>query len=139
MINKECQVDEALFALFADIDITPGFDAAVLARLHDDSRSGFAERADSARQRERERYRIAQSELEKLLRSSLRILALDGLGIGYLLAISAVAVWRHGDSRIIAIISDYYPYIAVLLGILIALIPLVGAKDPGVSVSGDVA
>jgi hypothetical protein len=135
MIDKERQLDEALYALFADMDITAGFDAGVLVRLRADSQSEFAVRVNSARQRERERYRIARSELQNLFRSSLRMLALDGLGIAYLLVVSAVAVWRHWDSQFIETISDYYPYIAALLGILIAVVPLVGARNRGISVS----
>jgi hypothetical protein len=135
MIDKERQLDEALHALFADVDVTPGFDAAAWVRLRANSQSEFAERANSARQRERERYRIARSELQKLFRSSLRMLALDGVGIASLFVASAVAVWRHWDSQIIEIISDYYPYIAALLAILVAAVPLVVARHRGVSVS----
>ncbi len=135
MIDKERHLDDALFALFADVNITSEFDAGVLVRLRADSQSEFTERANRARQREREHYRIARSELQKLFRSSLRMLALDGLGIAYLLVVGAVAVWRHWDSQIIGMISDYYPYISALLGILVAVVPLVAARDRRASVS----
>lgn len=126
MNNRENGLDEALDALFRDLDITPGFNVNVLARLHTGRQLDFIEQANRSRQLERARYSLALREAETLRRAKLRLLTLDGIGIACLLIIITVAAGRNFEFRVDEIISAYYPYVAVLLGILIAAVPLIG-------------
>jgi hypothetical protein len=51
-------------------------------------------------------------------------LAIDGFGIACLFVVIAIKTLRSVE--VAEIIGDYYPYVAVLVGILIAAIPVVG-------------
>jgi hypothetical protein len=126
MIDKEYQLDAALRALFRDIDSSPGFDASVMSQLQGNFHSQFGEQADRARQLERDRYRIALLEDRNTHRAKLRLLTFDGFGIACLVAVVEAAVWRHWDFHVAESVSDYYPYIAAVLGVLIAAVPVVG-------------
>ena len=56
----------------------------------------------------------------------LRLLTLDTLGIGLLLVVAVVTAWPHLSRDVIDISRQYGPYITMLLGLLIAAVPVLG-------------
>jgi hypothetical protein len=56
----------------------------------------------------------------------LRLLTLDTLGIALLLVVAVVTAGPRLSRDVMDISSQYGPYIAMLLGILIAAVPLAG-------------
>jgi hypothetical protein len=56
----------------------------------------------------------------------LRLLTLDTLGIGLLLVVAFVAAWPHLNLQVMDGLRHYGPYIATLLSVLFAAVPLVG-------------
>jgi hypothetical protein len=96
-----------------------------MARLRAESRKEVSERA-VREQQERARYRKAVWELQSWRRSMLRLLTLDTLGIGLLLVVAIVTAWPHLGRDVMAISRQYGPYITMLLGIVIAAVPLLG-------------
>ena len=79
-----------------------------------------------ARQQERARYRSAVSELQSWRRSMLRLLTLDTLGVALLLVVAVATAWPHVSQDVSAISRHYGAYIAMLVAILVAAVPLVG-------------
>ena len=53
-------------------------------------------------------------------------LTLDTLGIALLLVVVVVSAWPHIGRDVMSVSHQYGPYIAMLLGSLIAAIPLLG-------------
>ena len=125
MSTPDSELDRHLQALFAGLDTGADFDARLMARLRAESQKEANERAARAQQ-ERARYRRSIAELQSWRRSMLRLLTLDTLGIGLLLVIAVVAAWPHLSRNVTDISRQYGPYIAMLLGILIAAVPLLG-------------
>jgi hypothetical protein len=96
-----------------------------MARLRAESQTDATERAMRARQQERARYRRAVLELQSWRRAMLRVLTLDTLGIA-LLVVAVVTAWPHFSRNVVETSHQYGPYIVMLLGILIAAVPLLG-------------
>jgi len=126
MSRPDSQLDQQLQALFGGLDTGLDFDARLMARLRAESQTDATERAMRARQQERARYRSAVLELQSWRRSMLRLLTLDTLGIALLLVVAVVTAWSHLSRDVMDISRQYGPYIVMLLGILIAAVPLVG-------------
>jgi hypothetical protein len=126
MSTRESQLDKHLEALFGGLDTAADFDARLMARLRAESQTDAGERAIRARQQERERYRKALLALQSWRRSALRLLTLDTLGIAFLLVVTVVTAWPHLNQDVLDISRQYGPYLATLLGVLIAAVPLVG-------------
>ena len=125
MSTPDSELDRHLQALFAGLDTGADFDARLMARLRAESQKEANERAVRAQQ-ERARYRRSVSELQSWRRSMLRLLTLDTLGIGLLLVIAVVAAWPHLSRNVTDISRQYGLYIAMLLGIVIAAVPVLG-------------
>jgi hypothetical protein len=125
MSTPDSELDRHLQALFAGLDTGADFDARLMARLRAESQKEANERAARAQQ-ERARYRRSIAELQSWRRSMLRLLTLDTLGIGLLLVIAVVAAWPHLSRNVTDISRQYGPYIAMLLGIVIAAVPVLG-------------
>jgi hypothetical protein len=64
--------------------------------------------------------------LQSWRQSMLRLLTLDTLGITLLLVVAVVAPWPHLNRDVLNISLQYGPYIATLLGVLLAAVPVVG-------------
>ena len=125
MSTPDSELDRHLQALFRGLDTRADFDARFMARLRAESQTDTTERAARVRQ-ERARYRRAVLELQSSRRSMLRLLTLDTLGIALLLVAAVVTAGPRLSRDVMDISSQYGPYIAMLLGILIAAVPLVG-------------
>lgn len=125
MSTRESQLDKHLEALFGGLDTAADFDARLMARLRAESQTDAGERAIRARQQERERYRKALLALQSWRHSVLRLLTLDTLGIAFLLVVAVVTAWPRLND-VLDISRQYGPYLATLLGVLIAAAPLVG-------------
>ena len=125
MNTPDSELDKHLHALFGGLDTRADFEARLMARLRAESQTDAAARATRARQ-ERARYRRAVSELQGWRRSMLRLLTLDTLGIGLLLVVAVVAAWPHVSGNVTDLSRQYGPYIAMLLGIVIAAVPVLG-------------
>jgi len=126
MSTRDSQLNKHLDALFGGLDTAADFDARLMARLRAESQTDAAGRAIRARQRERARYRKALSELQSWRRSMLQLLTLDTLGIAVLLGVAVVMAWPHLNGDVLDTSRQYGPYLATLLGVLIAAVPLVG-------------
>ena len=126
MSTPDSELDKRLRALFGGLDTGADFDARLMARLRAESQINATERAMRARQQERARYRRALLELQSWRRSMLRLLTLDTLGIALLLVVAVVTAWPHLSRDVMDISRQYGPYIATLLGVLIAAVPLLG-------------
>jgi hypothetical protein len=127
MSTPDSELDRRLQALFGRLDTEADFDTRLLARLRAQSQ-GDAERAVRARQLERERYHKALLELQSWRRSILRLLTLDTLGIIFLLVVAAVTAGPHLFRDVLDISRHYASYIATLLVILLAAVPVVGMR-----------
>lgn len=126
MSTPDSELDRRLQALFGGLDTGADFDTRLMARLRAQSQGDAAERAVRARQLERERYNKALLELQSWRRSILRLLTLDTLGIIFLLVVAVVTAGPHLIQGVLDISLHYGPYIATLLGILLAAVPVVG-------------
>ena len=126
MSTPDKELDRHLLALFGGLDTGPGFDARLMARLRAESQTDATERAMRARQQERARYRRAVLELQSWRRAMLRLLTLDTLGIALLLVVAVGAAGPHLSRDVLDTSRHYSPYIVMLLGILIAAVPLLG-------------
>jgi hypothetical protein len=127
MSTRESRLDKHLEALFGGLDTAADFDARLMARLRAESQTDAGERAIRARQQERERYRKALLALQSWRRSVLRLLTLDTLGIAFLLVVAVVTAWPRLND-VLDISRQYGPYLATLLGVLIAVVPLMGMR-----------
>ena len=125
MSTPDSELDRHLRALFRGLDTRADFDARLMARLRAESQTDASERAARARQ-ERARYRRAVVELQSSRRSMLRLLTLDTLGIALLLVVAVVTAGPRLGQDVMDVSSQYGPYIAMLLAILIAAVPLAG-------------
>ena len=125
MSNPDSELDRRLQALFGGLDTGADFDARLMARLRVESHTDAAETAIRVRQ-EGERYRKALLGLRSWRRSMLRLLTLDTLGITLLLVVAVVTPWPHLNREALNISHQYGPYIATLLGVLLAAVPVVG-------------
>jgi hypothetical protein len=125
MSTPDSELAKHLQALFGGLDTGADFDARLMARLRAESQTDATERAARTRQ-ERARYRRAVLELQSSRRSMLRLLTLDTLGIALLLVVAVVTAGPRLSRDVMDISSQYGPYIAMLLGILIAAVPLLG-------------
>jgi negative regulator of sigma E activity len=126
MSTPDSELDKHLRTLFGGLDTRADFDARLMARLRAESHRDANEGAMRARQQERARYRRAVLELQSWRRSMLRVLTLDTLGIALLLVVAVVMAWPHFSRNVVEISRQYGPYIAMLLGVLIAAVPLLG-------------
>jgi len=126
MSTPDSELDTHLKALFGGLDTRSDFDARLMARLRAEAQTSATERAMRARQQERARYRRAVVEVQSWRRWMLRLLTLDTLGIALLLVVAAVTAWPHISSDVLSIFRQYGPYIVMLLGALIAAVPVVG-------------
>jgi hypothetical protein len=124
MSTPDSELDKHLRALFGGLDTGADFDARLMARLRAESQTEATERALRARQQERVRHRKALSELQSWRRSMLRLLTLDTLGIALLLVVAVVTAWPHLSRDVMGISRQYGPYIATLLAVLIAVVPV---------------
>ena len=126
MSTPDSELDKQLQALFGRLDTGADFDARLMARLRAEARADAAGWAMRARQQERARYRSAVLELQSWRRSMLRLLTLDTLGIALLLVVAVATAWPHVSRNVMDFSHQYGPYIAVVLSILIAAVPLLG-------------
>jgi len=126
MGTPDSELDKHLQALSGGLDTGADFDARLMARLRAESQTDATERVMRARQQERVRYRKALSELQSWRRSMLRLLTIDTLGIALLLVGAVVTAWPHLSRDVVVISRQYGPYIATLLAIVIAAVPLLG-------------
>jgi len=135
MSTPDSELDRHLQALFRGLDTRADFDARLMARLRAESQTDATERTARAGH-ERARYRRAVLELQSSRRSMLRLLTLDTLGIALLLVVAVVTAGPRLSRDVMDISSQYGPYIAMLLGILIAAVPLAGmwAEQTGRSI-----
>ena len=125
MSTPDSELDRQLRALFGGLDTGADFDARLMARLRVESLTEANERVMRAQQ-ERARYRRAVLELQSWRRSMLRLLTLDTLGIGLLLVVAVFTAWPHVGRNIMDVSRQYGSYIAMLLGIVIGAVPLLG-------------
>ena len=128
MSTPDSELDQHLQALFAGLDTAADFDARLMARLRAEPQTDATERAMRARQQERARYRRAVSELQSWRRSMLRLLTLDTLGIALLLVVAVATAWPHVSRNVMDFSHQYGPYVAVVLSILIAAVPLLAMR-----------
>jgi hypothetical protein len=126
MSMPDSELDRRLQALFAGLDTGADFDTRLMTHLRAQPQEDAAERAVRARQLERQRYHSALLELQSCRRSILRLLTLDALGIIFLLVVAVVTAGPHLARDVLDISLHYGPYIATLLGILLAAVPVVG-------------
>ena len=126
MSTPDSELDKHLTALFAGLDTRSDFDARLMARLRAEAQTSASERAMRARQQEQARYRRAVVEVQSWRRWMLRLLTLDTLGIALLLVVAAVAAWPHISLDVLNVVRQYGPYMVMLLGVLIAAVPVVG-------------
>ena len=126
MSTRDSKLDERLRALFRGLDTEEDFDVRLMAHLRAESQADVVERAMRARQQERERHGRALSDLQSWRRSMLRLLTLDTLGIGLLLAVAVVTAWPHVNPQVVDGLRQYGPHIVTLFGVLLAAVPLVG-------------
>ena len=126
MSNPDSEVDEHLRTLFGGLDTGTDFDARLMAHLRTESQADTAERAAQARHQERERYQEVLLELQSWRQSTLRLLTLDTLGISFLLVVAVGLAWPHLSRDLMDIWRQYGPYIATLLSVVIAAVPLLG-------------
>jgi hypothetical protein len=123
---RDTQLDERLQRLFRDLDAAPDFDARLMERLRAESKTDAHERMIRTRKQERERHERALPELQSQCRSTLRRLTFDTVGIACLMIVAIAAVWPHVGPQIMDGLRQYGPQIAMLLGVLVAAVPLVG-------------
>ena len=126
MSTPHTELDKHLQALFGGLDTGADFESQLMARLRAESHTDTTERAMRARQREHARYRRAVLELQSWRRSMLRLLTLDTLGIALLLMVAIVAAGPRLSQEVVSIWRQYGPYVAMLFGILIGAVPLLG-------------
>ncbi len=117
MSTPHPELDEHLHALFGGLDTRGDFDVRLMARLRAESQTQAMARSLRARQ-EHARYLQA--------RSMLRVLTLDTLGVAALLVIAAAMAWRTVSPGVTELLRQYGPYVATLLSLLIAAVPLLG-------------
>jgi uncharacterized membrane protein len=118
MSMPDSELDKNLRALFGALDTRADFDVRLMARLQAESQADTLARARRARQQERARYQSA--------RSMLRLVTLDTVGIALLLVVAVVAVWPRVRPGALDLVRLYGPYLAILLSLLIAAVPLLG-------------
>jgi len=126
MSTPDSELDKHLAALFGGLDTRADFDVRLMARLRAESQTDATERGKRARQQELTRHRRAVLELQSRRRLTLRMLALDALGMSLPLMVAVIAAWSRFGGDVMDISRQYGPYIAMLLGILIAAVPLLG-------------
>lgn len=126
MNTPDSDLDKHLRALFGGLDTGADFDTRLMARLRTESRSDSSEQAMRARAREQARYRSAVLEVQSWRRSMLQLLTVDTLGIAVLVIVAVVTAWRHLTPEVMGISRLYGPYIAMVIGILFAAVPLLG-------------
>lgn len=126
MSTPDSDLDQRLQRLFRGLDASPDFDARLMARLHAEARTDAVERAMRAREQERERYGRALSDLQIWRRSMLRLLTLDTSGVGLLLVVAVGSVWPHLNPQVVEGLRQYAPYIATWVGVVLAVLPVVG-------------
>jgi len=126
MSTPHSELDKHLAALFGALDTRSDFDARLMQRLRAESQTDATERAMRARQQELARHRRAVLELQSRRRLTLRLLALDALGVSVLLAVAVIAAWSRFGADVMDISCQYGPYIAIFLAALIAAVPLLG-------------
>lgn len=126
MSNPDSELDKHLQALFGGLDTGAGFDARLFAQLRVESQADAAGRAIRAQHQERERHRKELLQLKSWRRSTVRLLTLDTLGISFLLVVVVAVAWPLISGDVMDLSRQYGPYIATLLGVLIAGVPLVG-------------
>lgn len=118
MSMPDSELDKNLRALFGALDTRADFDVRLMARLQAESQTDALARARRARQQERARYRSA--------RSMLRQVTLDTVGIAFLLVVAVVAIWPRVRPGALDLVREHGPYLAILLSLLIAAVPLLG-------------
>jgi hypothetical protein len=126
MSTRDLKLDQRLQVLFRGLDAAPDFDARLMARLRAESRTDTVERVMRARQQEQARHGRALSDLQSWRRSMLRLLTLDTLGIGLLLAVAVITARPHLNPQVLDGLRQYGLHIATSLGVLLAAVPLVG-------------
>jgi negative regulator of sigma E activity len=128
MSTPGSELDKHLQALFGGLDTRTDFDARLMARLRAESHRDTTARAARARQQERARYGRAVRELQSWRRSMLRLLTLDTLGIAILLVVAVVTAGPHLRQDVIAASRHYGPYLAILAGVVVAAVTLLGIR-----------
>jgi hypothetical protein len=118
MSTPDSKLDAHLQALFAGLDTRADFDTRLMARLRSQSHVDAIERVKRARQQEHTRYVRA--------RSMLRLLTLDTVGFAFLLAVAFIALWPQVRPLATDLVRLHGPYIAILVSLLIAAVPLIG-------------
>ena len=96
-----------------------------MARLRVESQREATQRAMRVQQ-ERARYRRAVLELQSWRQRTLRLLTLDTVGVALLLLVALITAGPHLSPAVMDTARQYGLYIALLLAILIAAVPLWG-------------
>ena len=125
MSEPDSELDKHLKALYAGLDTRPDFDVRLMARLRVESQSEATQRAMRVQQ-ERARYRRAVLELQSWRQRTLRLLTLDTVGVPLLLLVALITAWSHLSPAVLDTARLYGAYVALLLAILIAAVPLWG-------------
>lgn len=118
MSIPDSELDKNLRALFGALDTRADFDVRLMARLRAESQADALARARRARQQEHARYQSA--------RSMLRQLALDSLGIAFLLLVAVVTIWPRVKPEALDLVRQHGPHVAIVLSLLIGAVPLLG-------------
>jgi len=125
MSEPDSELDKHLEALYGGLDTRPDFELRLMARLRVESQREATQRIMRVQQ-ERARYRRAVLELQGWRQRTLRLLTLDTVGVALLLLVALVTVWPHLSPAVLDTARQYGPYVALLLAILIAAVPLWG-------------
>jgi hypothetical protein len=125
MSEPDSELDKHLEALYSGLDTRPDFEVRLMARLRVESQREATQRAMRVQQ-ERARYRRAVLELQSWRQRTLRLLTLDTLGVALLLLVALITAGPHLNPAAMDTARQYGPYIALLLAILIAAVPLRG-------------
>jgi hypothetical protein len=125
MSEPDSELDKHLRALYVGLDTRPDFEVRLMARLRVESQREATERAARVQQ-ERARYRRSVLELQSWRQRTLRLLTLDALGIALLLLVAIITAWPRLSPAVMDMARQYSPYVALLLAILIAAVPLWG-------------
>jgi hypothetical protein len=125
MSEPDSELDKHLEALYGGLDTRPDFELRLMARLRVESQREATQRTMRVQQ-ERARYRRAVLELQSWRQRTLRLLTLDTVGVALLLLVALATVWPHLSPAVLDTARQYGPYVALLLAILIAAVPLWG-------------
>jgi hypothetical protein len=115
--------EERLRQLLANVEVSAGFDARLMARVRAESEQATADAAARARLAESKRYAAAMRQLSWRSRVG-RVLTLETLGVAILLLVGANALWGQVNASVPELLREHALAALVLLSLLAALLPL---------------